>query len=134
MAVEASADERAVVVPRVTRVGRRVDGEHGEVARTYTVEDRGLVLGAPRRLADREERERAGVAQRGRVERTDIVDALRRKTLQLGDLRDADRGLVEHAVHTGGPVAIRRDLGDEEQPISHGANVRRSTGADIRWT
>ena len=96
-----------------------MDREHREVAGAYPVEDRGLLLRAPRRLADREERERPSVAQRGRVERADVVDPLRSEAVELGNLRDADRGLVEHAVHARGPVAVRRDLGDEQQAISH---------------
>ena len=69
MAVEASAHEHAVLVPGVTRVRRGVDGEQGEVAGAHTVEDRGLLLSAPWSLADREECERAGVAQRGGADR-----------------------------------------------------------------
>ena len=43
--------------------------------------------------------------------------------MQLGDLRRRDRRLIEHAVYSGGPVAIRGDLRDEEQAVGHASNV-----------
>ena len=48
-----------------------------------------------------------------------VVDALRLQTVQLGNLRDPDGGLVEHAVHAGRTVDVRSDLGDEQQAIGH---------------
>ncbi len=48
-------------------------------------------------------------------ERADIVDPTALETVHAGDLSDADRGLVEHAVDAGRTVHVRRDLGDEEQ-------------------
>ena len=56
----------------------------------------------------------------------DVVDALRAQTMQLGDLGDADGGLVEHPVHARGSVAIRRDLGDEQQFRAHAAHRSRA--------
>ena len=119
VAVEAGADERAVLVPRVARVGRRVDRADRETPRVHVLEDRGALIGAPRRLADREERERARFVEIVEVERAHVVDATGCEPVHLGDLGDADRGLVEHTVHAGRPVAIRRDLGDEQQGVGH---------------
>ncbi len=60
MTVEARADDLAVLGPAVARVGRGMDGAHGEPARAHLLDDGTLLVGAPRRLADREQRERAG--------------------------------------------------------------------------
>jgi hypothetical protein len=128
MTVEARADERAVFVPRVARVGGGVDREHRERTGAYTGDDRGLLLRAPRRFADGEERERAGVAERGRVDRAHVVDPLSGQTVQFGDLGDADGGLVEHPVHARRPITVRRDLGDEQQLIDHWCTVTRQDG------
>src|SRR4051812_5270588 len=112
MPVEARAHEAAVRVPAVARVGGRVNGDHRERTRTDALDDLGALGGAPRRLADREQRERPRVADRGRVERAHVIDACRLETTQLGDLRDTHRGSVEDAMDAGGAVAVRRDLRD----------------------
>ena len=52
-------------------------------------------------------------------ERAHVVDPLRCQAVQLRDLRDADRGLVEHTVHARRPVDVRRDLRDEQQRGAH---------------
>ena len=39
--------------------------------------------------------------------------------MELGDLRDPDGRLVEDRVHTGRPVRVRRNLGDEEEVLVH---------------
>ena len=77
-------------------------------------------------------RERACAAQVRRRQRADVVDAARRETVQLRDLRDADRGLVEHAVHAGRSGGVGRDLGDEEQRVGHGRNVLRRSRGELR--
>ncbi len=116
VAVEARADDRAVVVPAVARVGRGVDRQHREIAGAQPVERSLRCCLAPRRLTDGEERRTAGTvevtgssarARRRRVEPASPCD--------LGNLRDTRRGLVEHAVHARRTVAVRRDLRDEEQ-------------------
>ncbi len=43
--------------------------------------------------------------------------------MQLGELPDTDRGLIEHAVHTRRTRRVRGYLRDEEQAIGHGRNV-----------
>ena len=121
MPVEPGADELAVVVPAVARIGRGVDRQHREAAGAHPFEDRGALLVAPRRLADREERERAGGAELGRTQRPRTSSTRwGARPCSSRDLRDADRGLVEHAVHPGRPVGVGRDLRDEEQTIGHG--------------
>ena len=54
------------------------------------------------------------------VELAHVVDAARPQTVELGDLRDTDGGLIEHTVNTGRPVLIGSDLGDEEKGVGHG--------------
>ncbi len=62
--------------------------------------------------------------------------------MQLGDLGHAERGLIEHAVHTRRPVAVRRDLGDEEQlrtghrvaPYGRRARASRTGSYSPRWS
>ena len=91
-----------------------MDREHREVAGVYPVEDHGLLLRARRRLADREQRKHPGRRAMCEIDRSDIVDPLRAQTLWPGDLRDADRGLVQHNVRSRGAVAIRRNLRHEQ--------------------
>ena len=120
VAVEARADERAVLVPPVARVGRGVDREHRRAcprARASRIAPRCVALhGVSPIVNSASARASRSV---GRVERAHVVDPLRPQAVQLGDLRDADRGLVEHAVHARRTVGVRRDLGDEQQAIGH---------------
>ena len=54
--------------------------------------------------------------------------------MQLRDLRDADRGLVEHAVHAGRPVGVRRDLRHEEAPAGHPRKVAPPGRGPPAWS
>ncbi len=126
MAVEAGADERAVVVPSVAGVGRGVNGEQGERAVTHPAEDRIALPGAPRCLADGEQHERARFTHGVHVDQAHVVDALGIEALQLSHLLDTHRGLLEHPVHARRSVTVRRDLADEQEAIGHTRNVARS--------
>ena len=98
-----------------------MDRAYREATGADALHDRLLLLRAPRRLADREQRERTGLANRIDGQIPHILDRPGAQPVHLGDLPDTNCGLVEHAVHTRGPVAIRRDLGDEQQRIGHDA-------------
>ena len=100
-----------------------MDRQHRERAGADSREDRRTLGLAPRRLADREQRERPRRSQRAGLDRSHVVDAHRREAVQLGNLRDADRGLVEHTVHAGRSVDVGRHLGDEEAPAGHPRKV-----------
>ena len=118
--VEAGADERAVLVPRVARVGRGVDRQHRQVAGADAVDDLGLLLRAPRRLADREQRERP----RRRATRPRRARARRRPAAAASPWSSATCATPTAAWSStpctpAGPVAVRRDLGDEEQAVRH---------------
>ena len=121
VAVEARADDLSVLVPLVTRVGRGVDRADRHASGADAFHDRALLLRAPGRLADREQRECAGLLNGTDGELAHVLDPPGAQPVHLGDLFDAYRGLVEHSVHARGPVAIRRDLGDEQQRVSHDA-------------
>ncbi len=65
--------------------------------------------------------ERAGTADLVDRDIPHVVDAAGPQPVHLRDLGNADRGLVEYAVNTGGTVVIGRHLRGEQQRTSHDA-------------
>ncbi len=86
VAVEAGADQRAVVVPAVAAVGGRVDGEHPAAAGPHPVEERGPLGVVPRRLADREQGHDRRRRQVGGGEPADVVGGDEPEPGRLGQL------------------------------------------------
>ena len=121
VAVETRADDLSVLRPRIAGVGCGVDRADREATGAHTLHDRLLLLRAPRRLTDREERECTSLANRVDRELPYVFDPPGAQPVHLRDLTDSYRSLVEHAVHTRRPVAIRRDLGHEQQRTGHDA-------------
>ena len=80
-----------------------MDRGEREPAGAQALEQRGALCLAPRCLADREQRERAGRREVAVVELADVVDAAGAETVELRYLRDPDCGLIEDAVNTAGP-------------------------------
>jgi hypothetical protein len=86
---------------------------------------------APRRLADREQREAALEPARGSRSAAHVVDPRRGIELHSSAPRPPDRGLVEHAVHPRRAVAVGATCVTNSSAIGHGRNVLRPA-AEVR--
>ena len=106
-----------------------MDRHERETAGAHVLGDCGPLIGAPGCLADGEQRERAGVVEIVERKLAHVLDAPGREPIELGRLSHAVRGLVEYAVRSGGTVAVRRNLGDEEQRCGHAAESSPRYGA-----